>query len=134
MALTRMVRFAVMALTVMSVTVIGLPAHADDPNRTVPAHAPAIPSLVGTPCDGGFECATARVPLDYRSPTGRLVPLALIRRQVADPAQRKGTLFLQPGGPGNSGVSFVRNSYDALPARLRDRFDVFGYDVRGVGL
>ena len=134
MALTRVVRLVVLAVTVMSVTVSSLPAHADDRSRTVPAQTPAIPSLAWTPCDEGFECATAQVPLDYRRPAGRTIPLALIRRQVADPAQRKGTLFLQPGGPGSSGVSFVRNSYDALPVQLRDQFDVFGFDVRGVGL
>jgi pimeloyl-ACP methyl ester carboxylesterase len=123
-----------MAVTVMSVTISSLPAHADDRSWTIPAQTPAIPSLAWAPCGGGFECAAAQVPLDYRRPAGRTIPLALIRRQVADPAQRKGTLFLQPGGPGSSGVSFVRNSYDALPVQLRERFDVFGFDVRGVGL
>ena len=58
----------------------------------------------------------------------------MIRRQAADPARRVGTLLLQPGGPGNSGVTFVRNSYAALAPELRDQFDVFGFDVRGVGL
>ena len=134
MALTRVVSLVVMAVTVMSVIVSSLPAHADNRKRTVPAQPPAIPSLVWTPCDGGFECATARVPLDYQRPSGRTIPLALIRRQVADPAQRKGTLFLQPGGPGSSGVSFVRNSYAALPGQLREKFDVFGFDVRGVAM
>ncbi|MFF5808592.1 alpha/beta hydrolase [Streptomyces sp. NPDC012746] len=102
--------------------------------------APPVPVLSWGPCDGadadgpgdGFECATARVPLDYRRPTGRTIALAVTRRLAADRAHRTGVLVLHPGGPGNSGVDFARNSYDALPASLRDGFDVVGYDMRGV--
>jgi pimeloyl-ACP methyl ester carboxylesterase len=98
--------------------------------RTTP---PPVPTLTWTDCQGGYECANADVPLDYRDPTGQKITLAVVRKKAADPAKRKGTLFMQPGGPGNSGVDFVRNNYDDLPAALRDSFDVFGYDVRGVG-
>ncbi|CAL9517263.1 Tripeptidyl aminopeptidase [Streptomyces sp. enrichment culture] len=94
---------------------------------------PAVPSLAWADCQGGFECANAEVPLDYRDPQGRTITLAVVRKKAADQGARKGTLFLQPGGPGNSGVDFVRNNYAGLPASLRDNFDVFGYDVRGVG-
>ncbi|MFF7388630.1 alpha/beta hydrolase [Streptomyces scabiei] len=94
---------------------------------------PPVPTLTWTDCQGGYECANADVPLDYREPGGRKITLAVVRKKAADPAKRKGTLFMQPGGPGNSGVDFVRNNYDDLPAALRESFDVFGYDVRGVG-
>ncbi|MEV0220062.1 alpha/beta hydrolase [Streptomyces sp. NPDC050704] len=93
---------------------------------------PPVPTLAWSDCQGGFECASADVPLDYREPQGRTITLAVIRKKAADPAKRKGTLFMQPGGPGNSGVDFVRNNHADLPAALRDSFDVFGYDVRGV--
>ncbi|GAA4305414.1 alpha/beta hydrolase [Streptomyces venetus] len=94
---------------------------------------PAVPSLSWSDCQGGFECADAQVPLDYRDPQGRTLTLAVIRKKAPDQAKKKGTLFLQPGGPGNSGVDFVRGNYAGLPASVRDSFDVFGYDVRGVG-
>lgn len=102
---------------------------------------PPVPVLAWGPCDGadgdgpgdGFECATARVPLDYRRPTGPTIALAVTRRLAADRDHRTGVLLLHPGGPGNSGVDFARNSYAALPASLRDAFDVVGYDMRGVG-
>ncbi|MBT2449789.1 alpha/beta fold hydrolase [Streptomyces sp. ISL-43] len=97
--------------------------------------APPVPVLSWGPCDDpgdGFECATAQVPLDHRRPTGPTIPLAVTRRLAADRAHRTGVLLLHPGGPGNSGVNFARNSYDALPASLRDAFDVVGYDMRGV--
>ncbi|MFI1723473.1 alpha/beta hydrolase [Streptomyces sp. NPDC020489] len=95
--------------------------------------APPVPTLDWADCQGGFECANAAVPLDYRQPDGATLTLAVIRKKATDQAARKGTLFLQPGGPGNSGVDFVRNNYADLPAAMRDSFDVFGYDVRGVG-
>ncbi|MET9813451.1 alpha/beta hydrolase [Streptomyces sp. NPDC006386] len=93
---------------------------------------PPVPNLTWSDCQGGFECANADVPLDYRDPQGRTITLAVIRKKAPDQGRKKGTLFLQPGGPGNSGVDFVRNNYADLPADLRDSFDVFGYDVRGV--
>ncbi|MFJ5549116.1 alpha/beta hydrolase [Streptomyces sp. NPDC093225] len=98
--------------------------------------APPVPVLSWGPCaddrGDGFECATARVPLDHRDPTGRTLDLAVTRRPAADRAHRTGVLVLHPGGPGNSGVDFARNSYAALPAALRNGFDVVGYDMRGV--
>ncbi|WP_314253460.1 alpha/beta fold hydrolase [Streptomyces kutzneri] len=99
------------------------------------AGAAPVPVLSWGPCDGaadGFECATARVPVDYRRPAGPTLALAVTRRTAAGPAPRTGVLVLHPGGPGNSGVNFARNSYEALPASLRDAFDVVGYDMRGV--
>lgn len=98
-----------------------------------PPEAPPVPTLAWSDCQGGFECANAQVPLDYREPQGKTITLAVIRKKAADQSKKKGTLFLQPGGPGNSGVDFVRGNYADLPAALRDSFDVFGYDVRGVG-
>ncbi|MFJ3975808.1 alpha/beta fold hydrolase [Streptomyces sp. NPDC090021] len=95
----------------------------------------SVPVLAWGPCTGpqdGFECATVRVPLDHRRPAGPTIALAVTRRPAADPARRTGVLLLHPGGPGNSGVDFARNSHAALPAALRDSFDVVGYDMRGV--
>ena len=87
-----------------------------------------------TPCDDGFQCATAQVPLDYDKPAGPKLSLALIRLPASDPAQRIGTLFTNPGGPGNSGVAFVRDEARAVYTdAVRARFDVVGFDPRGVG-
>lgn len=90
--------------------------------------------LTWTPCDDGFECATAQVPLDYDHPAGTKVELALIKLPASDPQQRLGTLFTNPGGPGNSGVRFVREEARAVYTdAVRARFDVVGFDPRGVG-
>jgi pimeloyl-ACP methyl ester carboxylesterase len=105
--------------------------------------APASASVAGSrsavappawhDCGDGFDCATTPVPLDYDQPTGRTIELAIIRLPATDQARRIGSLFVNPGGPGNSGVGFVReNARDAYPAEVRARFDIVGMDPRGV--
>lgn len=91
-----------------------------------------VPKLDWKACEGGFECATAKVPLDYRKPHGTKIELAMVRRKAVDQEHRIGTLFLNPGGPGGSGVEFVRTA--PPPAfQLLGRFDWVGFDPRGVG-
>jgi pimeloyl-ACP methyl ester carboxylesterase len=119
------------ALTALVIAATGTAVQAAASPKT--PEKPPVPSLAWADCQGGFECANADVPLDYREPRGKTLTLAVVRKKAADPTKRKGTLFMQPGGPGNSGVDFVRNNHADLPAALRDSFDVFGYDVRGVG-
>jgi pimeloyl-ACP methyl ester carboxylesterase len=97
--------------------------------------APAVPDLDWQPdCfEGGIVCARARVPLDYDDPSGPQIALRLARLPATDPAKRIGTLFVNPGGPGNSGMDFVfLAARQVLSARLRARFDIVGFDPRGV--
>jgi pimeloyl-ACP methyl ester carboxylesterase len=93
--------------------------------------APA-PTLAWTDCGGGFQCATAQVPLDYQNPEGAKISLAVIRLQATDTPHRIGSLFMNPGGPGGSGVRFVRSVGKSLSSQLRARFDIVGFDPRGV--
>jgi len=96
------------------------------------AQPPPVPVLDWESCEGGFECARALAPRDYRNPSGPRLSLALIRRPALDPERRIGSLFVNPGGPGGSGVDLARYSYADLPAELRRRFDLVGFDPRGV--
>ncbi|MCU1352212.1 MAG: proteinase [Acidimicrobiales bacterium] len=82
-------------------------------------------------CDDGFECADLRVPLDYAHPTGKQLRLAMVRRPARDQGQRIGSLLMNPGGPGGSAIDLVESVN--LPSALRDRFDIVGFDPRGVG-
>lgn len=99
---------------------------------SVPAAA-TVPTLNWTDCGDGFQCATLDVPLDYRDPGGPRQDIAVIRLPAADPAQRIGTLLLQPGGPGGSGLAYVRANARTGFAALSTRFDLVGLDPRGVG-
>lgn len=88
--------------------------------------------LVWRDCGDGFRCTTAKAPLDWDAPGGRRIRLALIMRPAS--GQRIGTLFTNPGGPGVSGVDFLRSSADAFYDRdLLDHYDLVAWDPRGVG-
>ncbi|GAB2678024.1 alpha/beta hydrolase [Thalassiella azotivora] len=92
-----------------------------------PADEPAPPPITGT-----FECATATVPLDYDDPTGETIELALKRRLADEPSARVGSLFLNPGGPGGSGVDFVTVAELFYDPEVLAAFDVVGFDPRGI--
>lgn len=84
-------------------------------------------------CADGWECTMLRVPVDYREPGGPTVALAVTRHRATEPAQRIGPLFVNPGGPGESAVSFAQSSLSVLPSPVRERFDIVAFDPRGVG-
>ncbi|MFJ8626055.1 alpha/beta hydrolase [Kitasatospora sp. NPDC093550] len=79
-----------------------------------------------------IECGTLTVPLDYADPGGRTLDVALARLPAADPRRRIGALLVNPGGPGNSGISMVRWDWQTYQ-QLHDRFDLVGFDPRGAG-
>lgn len=93
------------------------------------------PRLDWSPCveGGGFDCARAKVPLDYRAPGRRSVELAVVRRKATGPGRREGTLFFNPGGPGGPGTVQMPQSYELFPREVRERFDIVSWDPRGVG-
>lgn len=81
-------------------------------------------------CESNFECAGLTVPLDYQDPDGATIELALLRSSAEGPAQ--GSLVLNPGGPGASGVDYAQLSAMVLSAEVREVYDVVGFDPRGV--
>lgn len=107
--------------------------------RTPPTGSPAGTEdfykqrLSWSSCGGGFECAKAEVPLDYTKPTRGRVRISLIRLPAQNKSRRIGSLFTNPGGPGGSGVEFVRQAATSFGKDLRERFDIIGVDPRGVG-
>ena len=82
----------------------------------------------------GFDCAWLAVPLDHDRPAGTAIRVGVLRRAAADPDRRVGALVVNPGGPGASGMSAVAGIARRLPVgELADRFDLVGFDPRGVG-
>jgi pimeloyl-ACP methyl ester carboxylesterase len=71
------------------------------------------------------------VPLDHDEPDGAAVSIALIRLAHTGPDMRIGSLFLNPGGPGGSGVDFLITTAPFF-AGLHRWFDLVGFDPRGV--
>ncbi len=84
-------------------------------------------------CDQVFQCARLLVPFDYSRPAWRRFSLPVIRLPAAHPAQRIGALLVNPGGPGGSGVAYALQARSEIAARVRARFDIVGFDPRGVG-
>lgn len=110
----------------VAVDVTGPPGSADPAQRAV-AWRPC-------PQDATAECGTLRLPVDWARPTAGTFDLAVARRTATDPARRIGVLFVNPGGPGDSGVDFaVRRAPGHFSADVRARFDIVGFDPRGVG-
>ncbi|MBO1416175.1 alpha/beta hydrolase [Streptomyces sp. FH025] len=90
-----------------------------------------------TPGDGkadtsALQCATLKVPLDYTAPATGTLDVAVVRNPASKTDQRIGSLVLNPGGPGGSGVAMVKGASTRFDGPLHDRFDLVGFDPRGV--
>ena len=79
----------------------------------------------------GADCGFLSVPVNYDKPDGEVAQLAMIRFRAT--GQKVGTLFVNPGGPGESGVDAAVSMVGTLPDSVRQRFDLVGFDPRGVG-
>ncbi|MFC9897457.1 alpha/beta hydrolase [Nocardia sp. NPDC127579] len=132
------VRRAASAL-VLAVGVLGIPvpaaAREPDPYLDPLAAAAYTPVLEWSDCSDGFECASAAVPLDYNRPNDASIDLAVLKLPATDPARRIGTLFVNFGGPGPSGVDRLRERARwpwLFSEELRARFDLVSWDPRSV--
>jgi pimeloyl-ACP methyl ester carboxylesterase len=127
-----------MAVAAATVSAVGLMAGASTPALAIPAVfrtavTARVPVLHWRACDDGFQCATARVPLDYRHPRGATISIAVVRHQATDPAHRLGTLFYNAGGPNAQIQSFVAGFSQGVPPVLEQDYDWVTFDPRGFG-
>ncbi len=135
---------AAVAVVLVVVAGCGGPAPTPTPQPSAVAASPSAsgttPRPSGTPltwtdCGAPLQCATLSVPLDYGGGGPAVAHISLIRLPATDRARRIGSLVTNPGGPGGSGVDFVRQDATSIfPAAIRERFDIVGFDPRGVGL
>jgi len=150
---------AVFAAVILTMTGCTLPVFApNDSDQSAPGSttsvAPAVPgtqanwkpcpevprALVGKGASGmTYECASVAVPRNWDAPaSGQTYEVAMIRIRSATQRNRIGSLLINPGGPGGSGIdTAVYLSFGAalggLPTAVTDRFDLVGFDPRGVG-
>src|ERR671923_1014062 len=128
------VRNALVAAALAAGCVVVFPAGSagaqDRPPRSSAVGAP-IPWAACDPPAQDLQCARIRVPLDWDRPRGRTISLALIRNLASRPDERIGTLFINPGGPGDTGVGLLKGDPDGVDAIGGGRFDVVSWDPRG---
>ncbi|HEV8221111.1 MAG TPA: alpha/beta hydrolase [Streptosporangiaceae bacterium] len=120
----------------LAVLAAGLSACSGGSHPAAPA-ARSASSLSWHNCPNArvaMRCATLTVPLDYAHPHGRTITLALSEIPATAPSgQRLGPLLVNPGGPGGSGLELPPQLRAALPAAVAARYDIIGFDPRGVG-
>ena len=104
-----------------------------------------VPAKVVEELDGRVACAVLQVPLDHADPRKGTIDFALLRVAAAKPAERRGAIFTNPGGPGGDGIGLglylgrlfaIADPATPIGSRLRalsDRYDVIGFSPRGVG-
>ncbi|MCB0933640.1 MAG: alpha/beta fold hydrolase [Mycobacterium sp.] len=96
----------------------------------------AAPTLTWTPCgelpDEVRECASLQVPLDYADPTGPMITLALARIPARGPGPKLGSIVVDPGGPGISGVDEILTLQSQLSDAVESSYDIVGWDRRAV--
>ncbi|MFF3846492.1 alpha/beta hydrolase [Streptomyces sp. NPDC002328] len=86
-----------------------------------------------TDAPASYQCATLTVPLDYAHPDGRTLRLQISRLRTSTPGKRHGVLLSNPGGPGNSGLGDPVQLKTALAKDVLQRYDLIGFDPRGLG-
>ena len=91
--------------------------------------------LAWEPCEESqsFECTTLEVPRNYAKPDGGSIELAVLRLRAKDADTRLGSLVVNPGGPGGSGVEYAAAAPFVISRPVLERYDIVGFDPRGVG-
>lgn len=115
-----------------AVTTTG-PAKTAKTSKTEKRRSKAVktPKLKWRKC-GSAKCATVKVPLDYDKPRGKKIKLAVLKVPAKNQKKKIGTLFVNPGGPGGSGTDMAAQASAYLSPSVLKRFDVVGFDPRGV--
>jgi len=133
----------------------GTPATSPSPATTTPASGATTqsppPTIAFTDCSRlfnlsaagipedrrqklEFSCGQLPVPVDYAHPDGAKLSIEVIRIHYRDQTQRLGSLLVNPGGPGGSGLFLAISLAGSVDDQLLQRFDLVGFDPRGVGL
>jgi pimeloyl-ACP methyl ester carboxylesterase len=109
-------------------------AIAATPSGAAARRSSSVPTLKWRACPNaeGFQCASASVPKDYAFAGKGKIRLALTRLPATDRQHRIGSLFVNFGGPGATAVDTIQATKKGFSS-LNDRFDIVGFDPRGVG-
>ncbi|MFC8131197.1 alpha/beta hydrolase [Streptomyces sp. NPDC057302] len=135
---------AVSAMAALAPALAATPATATPSARSEPGSASAdalrpytrqkpVWKRCAADVPAALRCATLKVPLDYRKPGGKRIDMAISRLGTSAPGKRHGVLLSNPGGPGGPGLEMPLELEGQLPQRVKERYDLIGFDPRGVG-
>ena len=135
---------AILAIALVAAVVLGyqISQTPSDSSTPKPATSASVPpgdgldayysqTLDWSDCNDGFECSSFNVPTDYADPSAGAMQIAVIRKLATGTAL--GSLILNPGGPGGSGIEYTTYVDYVVSETLRKNFDIVGFDPRGVG-
>ena len=80
-------------------------------------------------CYGNYQCSNLLVPINYQDLSVGALSLALLRYQALDQDRRIGSLVVNPGGPGASGLDYAYNAENIVSPAILERFDIVGFDA-----
>ncbi|QLH24928.1 alpha/beta hydrolase [Streptomyces sp. Rer75] len=129
-------RYAALVTAVLGLSgsLVAAPAVADGPRAPQVRWGTCPEDVVAEAAPTELRCATVSVPVDYADPGSARIDLMISRLASARPDKRRGTLMLNPGGPGGSGLALPALLVArGVPADVLDRYDLIGMDTRGIG-
>ena len=92
-----------------------------------------LSTLNWSSCYDTFQCATLKVPIDYTNASLGQFDIAVVRYRDPNQKNRIGSLVINPGGPGVSGVEYALNAQYIVNPEVLERYDIVGFDPRGIG-
>jgi pimeloyl-ACP methyl ester carboxylesterase len=125
-----------LSLTGPGAAAVAAPAPAKVSTDDVPPELASYyaQTLAWSSCEDGLDCTWLTVPLDYTDPAGARITLRVNKAPArGGTSQRQGTLVVNPGGPGASGLDFTAYTARSIAPKVNAAFDVVGFDPRGVG-
>ncbi|MCX5043009.1 alpha/beta hydrolase [Aldersonia sp. NBC_00410] len=106
--------------------------------RTVATAAPSGPKFGDCPAEAdidpasGTQCAVVSVPMNYADPHGPTIDVTVSRIRAADPSHRRGSMFVNPGGPGADVLGYWATRAKGLAAEIIDHYDRLAVQPRGL--
>lgn len=78
-------------------------------------------------------CTDVLVPIDYENIKLGTFKISVLKHEASNKEDRIGSMFVNPGGPGASGVEYAYSAEYIVSPQLLALFDIVGFDPRGVG-
>lgn len=122
---------AVLTVALAVAACSGDPAATADPPAPSTSAAPMTPTLSWTDCGAGFQCTTIEVPKDWNTPAGEKISIAMTKLPAT--GARTGEMFVNWGGPGDSGNTSIRTRGKAISDATGGSLDIITWDPRGLG-